>query len=98
MVKRQLLDEQAGDRFDANLIKEGDLKNHLAGDNESEVIDEIDELIDGAEDKNDDKASDKEEMTEAERIIRPRDALYEHSPRVPMPCFWTPRSTGRMKF
>ena len=79
VVKRQLLDERAGDGFDANLIKEGDLKNHLAGDNESEVIDEIDELIDGAEDKNDDKASDKEEMTEAERIIRLRDALYEHS-------------------
>ncbi|MEZ4565898.1 MAG: hypothetical protein R2860_02640 [Desulfobacterales bacterium] len=98
MVKRQLLDERAGDGFDANLIKEGDLKNHLAGDNESEVIDEIDELIDGAEDKNDDKASDKEEMTEAERIIRLGMPCTSTAPRIPMPCFWTPRSTGRMKF
>ena len=29
VVKRQILDETAGDGFDANMIKEGDLKNHL---------------------------------------------------------------------
>ncbi len=78
VVKRRMLDERAGDGFDANLIKEGDLENHLAGDDEMEAIDEmIEDAVEKPEAADKDETAD--EMTEAERLIRLRDAVYDHS-------------------
>jgi carboxyl-terminal processing protease len=85
LVKRRVLDETASDGFDANLIKEGDLKNHLtAGENgealeKVEDIEAIEEEIDNVNDKDDVKKDSEEGMTEAEKIMRLRDAVYEHS-------------------
>ncbi len=80
VVKRRVLDETASDGFDANLIKEGDLKNHLTSGQGDEGIDAIEEKIDDIKDKDDAKEdSEEEDMTEAEKIMRLRDAVYEHS-------------------
>ncbi len=81
VVKRRILDETAGDGFDANLIKEGDLKNHLTGDDEEGEIEAIEELIEDGETDAGAKAKDskEEDLTEIEKIVRLRDALYEHS-------------------
>ena len=79
VVKRRILDETAGDGFDANLIKEGDLKNHLTGDDEEEEIEAIEELIEDGETESDANADTDEDLTEIEKIVRLRDALYEHS-------------------
>jgi carboxyl-terminal processing protease len=75
VVKRQLLDEAAGDGFDANLIKEGDLKNHLTSGESDATLESIEEEIEAAGEKTDKDA----DMTEAEKIMRLRDAVYEHS-------------------
>lgn len=81
VVKRRILDETAGDGFDANLIKEGDLKNHLTGDDEEDGIEAIEELIEDEKTNAGAKAKDSKEddLTEIEKIVRLRDALYEHS-------------------
>jgi len=79
VVKRRILDETAGDGFDANLIKEGDLKNHLTGDDEEEEIEAIEELIDEGETESNANADTDEDLTGIEKIVRLRDALYEHS-------------------
>lgn len=82
VVKRRVLDETADDGFDSNLIKEGDLKNHLTTgeeDGEGEDIEAIEEKIDDVKDKDDVKKDREEDMTEVEKIMRLRDALYEHS-------------------
>lgn len=81
VVKRRALDETASDGFDANMIKEGDLKNHLTAGEEGEEIEDfeaIEKKIDDVDDK-DVKKDDEKDMTEAEKIIRLRDAVYEHS-------------------
>ncbi|MDA3897095.1 MAG: S41 family peptidase [Desulfobacteraceae bacterium] len=81
VVKRRALDETASDGFDANMIKEGDLKNHLTAGEEGEEVEDfeaIEKKIDDADDK-DVKKDDEKDMTEAEKIIRLRDAVYEHS-------------------
>lgn len=79
VVKRRILDETAGDGFDANLIKEGDLKNHLTGDDEADGIEAIEELIEDGETDADAKDGKEDDLTEIEKIVRLRDALYEHS-------------------
>jgi carboxyl-terminal processing protease len=85
VVKRRVLDETADDGFDANLIKEGDLKNHLtAGEDGEDIeqiedIDAIEEKIDDVKGKGDVKKDSDEDMTEAQKLIRLRDAVYEHS-------------------
>ncbi|MBC2714870.1 MAG: S41 family peptidase [Desulfobacteraceae bacterium] len=74
-VKRRVLDETAGDGFDANLIKEGDLKNHLtAGDPDEDL-----EAIEDVEDNDDAKDNSEDDLTDVEKIMRLRDAVYEHS-------------------
>jgi carboxyl-terminal processing protease len=85
VVKRRVLDETADDGFDANLIKEGDLKNHLTAGEDGEDIEQIEDMeaiekeIDDIEGKDDVKKDSNEEMTEAQKLIRLRDAVYEHS-------------------
>ena len=79
VVKRRILDETAGDGFDSDLIKEGDLKNHLTAGEKDEGIEAIEGKIDDVKDNDDVKGESEEDMTEAEKIIRLRDALYEHS-------------------
>jgi len=79
VVKRRILDETASDGYDANLIKEGDLKNHLTAGEEDEEIKAIEEKIDDVKDNDDAKGESEEDMTEAEKIMRLRDAVYEHS-------------------
>jgi len=79
VVKRRVLDETADDGFDSNLIKEGDLKNHLTTGEEDEEIKAIEEKIDDIKDKDDVEEDSEENMTEVEKIMRLRDAVYEHS-------------------
>ncbi|PIP42068.1 MAG: peptidase S41 [Desulfobacterales bacterium CG23_combo_of_CG06-09_8_20_14_all_51_8] len=79
VVKRQLLDETAGDGFDANLIKEGDLENHLTSEEPDAALEAIEEKIDAAGEKDKEKTDKDADMTEAEKIMRLRDAVYEHS-------------------
>jgi carboxyl-terminal processing protease len=79
VVKRQLLDETAGDGFDANMIKEGDLDNHLTSGEPDPAMEAIEEKIDAGGEKGDDKTDKAPDMTEAEKIMRLRDAVYEHS-------------------
>ncbi len=80
VVKRRVLDEAAGDGFDSDLIKEGDLKNHLTTGEQDDTLDAIEEKMDDAKDKKDTKkGTDEDNMTDAEKIMRLRDAVYEHS-------------------
>lgn len=83
VVKRTLLDESAGDGFDANRIKEGDLENHLTTGEPDADLEGIEEEIEGALGKTDEKKDAEDEMTEAEKIMRLRDAVYEHSTANP---------------
>jgi carboxyl-terminal processing protease len=78
VVKRRVLDESAGDGFDSFLIKEADLKNHLAS--EDEISDEKKEIKKDADKEKDvvEEEMDKE-ATEAEKLMRLRDAVYKHS-------------------
>ncbi|MFZ2632254.1 MAG: S41 family peptidase [Desulfosalsimonadaceae bacterium] len=81
VVKRRVLDETAADGFDSDLVKEGDLKNHLTSGQESDA-DKPAEKKPVKEKKDTKKDSDNgkdEEATELEKIMRLRDALYEHS-------------------
>lgn len=82
VVKRRVLDETAPDGFDSALIKEGDLKNHLTSGQEEEA-DEAMEKKPAKKIKDVKKDSDEDEMdkeaTELEKIMRLRDAVYEHS-------------------
>jgi carboxyl-terminal processing protease len=75
-VKRQLLNEDAKDGIDDNLLKEQDLKNHLEtgqkGDESESVNDVFPEDTDN-----------KEDGAEKEDIMRLRDAVYEHSDKAP---------------
>jgi len=82
VVKRRVLDETAPDEFDSALIKEGDLKNHLTSGQEAESGKAAEKKPakadkDAKKDK-DEEATDKE-ATELEKIMRLRDAVYEHS-------------------
>jgi len=82
VVKRRVLDEAAEDGFDSNRVKEGDLKNHLTTGEEGEGVEDfeaIEEKIDDVKDKDDVEKDSEKDMTEAEKIIRLRDAVYEHS-------------------
>ncbi len=79
VVKRRMIDETAEDGFDSNLIKEGDLKNHLTTGEKDESIEAIDKKIDDVKGKDDVKNDSEKDMTEAEKIIRLRDAVYKHS-------------------
>jgi carboxyl-terminal processing protease len=79
VVKRRVLDETADDGFDSNLIKEGDLKNHLTTGEKNEEIEAIEEKIDDSNDKDDIEEDSEADMTEVEKIMRLRDAVYEHS-------------------
>lgn len=85
VVKRRVLDETSDDGFDSNLIKEGDLKNHLTDGEDGEDLEKIEDIeaieeeIDDLEGKGDVKKNSEEDMTEAQKLIRLRDAVYEHS-------------------
>jgi carboxyl-terminal processing protease len=74
-VKRQLLNEDAKDGIDANMLKEQDLKNHLVTDQAPEEPESIDEVPPGEPDK-------KEGDSEKEDVMRLRDAVYEHSEKA----------------
>jgi carboxyl-terminal processing protease len=76
-VKRQLLDEDAKDGIDANLIKEQDLQNHLEKDQKAEESEVINQLIPEENDKKEGDDSEKED------VMRLRDAVYEHSDKAP---------------
>jgi carboxyl-terminal processing protease len=75
-VKRQLLDEDAKDGIDANLIKEQDLQNHLETEHKAVEPEVSNELIPEENDK-------KVEEGEKEDVMRLRDAVYEHSDKAP---------------
>jgi carboxyl-terminal processing protease len=75
-VKRQMLNEDAKDGIDANMIKEQDLKNHLMKDQAVEEPEIINEVPSGETDKKDDG-------NEKEDVMRLRDAVYEHSDKAP---------------
>jgi carboxyl-terminal processing protease len=75
-VKRQLLNEDAKDGIDENLIKEQDLKNHLKTDQMVEEPEIINEMPPEGTEK-------KEEDSEKEDILRLRDAVYDHSEKAP---------------
>ena len=82
VVKRRVLDETANDGFDSDLIKEGDLKNHLTSSQEGKTDQAVEKKPKAAKpDKDGKKDSDKDdkEATEIEKIMRLRDAVYEHS-------------------
>ncbi|MFW6283867.1 MAG: S41 family peptidase [Desulfosalsimonas sp.] len=79
VVKRRLLDESAGG-LDVRRIKEGDLKNHLPGAKELEQDDQESVPSEGKEGKEDAQTDDE---TDAQKLMRLRDALYEHSDRSP---------------
>jgi carboxyl-terminal processing protease len=75
-VKRQMLDEDAKDGIDANLIKEQDLQNHLETEHKAVEPEVSNELIPEENDK-------KVEEGEKEDVMRLRDAVYEHSDKAP---------------
>ena len=82
VVKRRVLDETAADGFDSDMIKEGDLKNHLMSgqEDEGDVPVEKKPKKDKKEGKDAKKDGDMDkEETELEKILRLRDAVYEHS-------------------
>jgi carboxyl-terminal processing protease len=76
VVKRQVLDETSGDGADSGMIKEEDLKNHLG----SEMVTEEPMAI---EKKDEQKTKENDDATDVEKVIRLRDALYEHSSTAP---------------
>ena len=84
VVKRRVLDETAADGFDSDLVKEGDLKNHLKSGQETDADKPVEKKPEKVKEDKDtkkdggDKGKD-EEATELEKIMRLRDALYEHS-------------------
>ncbi len=76
VVKRQVLDEAAKDGVDSDLLKEEDLENHLPPEVGAEDL-QSEEKPDESEDKKEDETSD------IEKVLRLRDALYEHSDAKP---------------
>ena len=88
VVKRRLLDETKGG-LDARRIKEQDLEDHLPGANEQKAPGETKQQEDTKtkEDAKDgqQKATDAgdEDQTDAEKLMRLRDAVYEHSDQDP---------------
>jgi len=88
IVERRLLDESSGEGFDANLIKEEDLQNHLQPEGESPEKEKEDKSTDAGQ-KDDASADDKkagtkkEKEAEARRLMRLRDAVYQHSDSDP---------------
>jgi carboxyl-terminal processing protease len=81
VVKRRLLDETSGGA-DARRIKEGDLKNHLPGDMEFNEDKDSDNKTDSDQlEKN--KGPEPDDETDVEKLMRLRDAVYEHSDREP---------------
>ena len=88
VVERRLLDESSGEGFDANLIKEEDLQNHLQPEGKSPEKEEEDKSTDAGQKDDasaDDKKADtkKEKEAEARRLMRLRDAVYKHSDSDP---------------
>ena len=88
IVERRLLDESSGEGFDANLIKEEDLQNHLQPEGKSPEKEEEDKSTDAGQKDDasaDDKKADtkKEKEAEARRLMRLRDAVYKHSDSDP---------------
>lgn len=91
VVKRRVLDETAEDGFDSDIIKEGDLKNHLTADQEgkeggakgkSDDKEKEDDLKKDTEEPGDKKTEEKKKtdrQSEIEKIMQLRDAVYEHS-------------------
>ena len=81
VVKRRVLDESAGDGFDSDLIKESDLKNHLVSEleatDEKEIKDDANKEDAGKEDAVEEEID--KDATEAEKLMRLRDAVYKHS-------------------
>jgi carboxyl-terminal processing protease len=81
VVKRRLLDETSGGA-DARRIKEEDLKNHLPGDMELKEGNDSDNKTDSDQlEKN--KGPEPDDETDVEKLMRLRDAVYEHSDREP---------------
>lgn len=79
VVKRRALDENAPDAFDENLIKEGDLKNHLTSGQETDA-DKPEKKMEPVKKSGTKKGTEEDkEETELEKIMRLRDAVYEHS-------------------
>ncbi len=80
LVKRRLLDESAGDGVDANMLKEGDLKNHLRSEKElnGEVAPgtEKDRALEKAKEKPK-KENEADDETDTKKILRLRDTLYK---------------------
>lgn len=92
VVKRRLLDEASGDGLDARRIKEEDLQNHLMPEAETPegkegVEDEADESEDteAVEDESSLDGGEKEtdEDADVRKLMRLRDAVYQHSDRDP---------------
>ncbi len=81
VVKRRVLDESAGDGFDSDLIKESDLKNHLVSEleatDEKEIKEDANKEDAGKEDAVEEEID--KDATEAEKLMRLRDAVYKHS-------------------
>ncbi len=76
VVKRRVIDEGASDGVDAGLLKEGDLKNHLLPVKDAKQPETPDETKDG-----------KDAASDAEELMRLRDALYTHSDKDPAVLF-----------
>jgi len=96
VVKRRLLDKDANEGFDAKLIKEQDLQNHLMpeqespeGEKEKEEKKKEEETEPQGSETSDDKGPTGEseegmdEDAEIRKLMRLRDAVYKHSDRDP---------------
>lgn len=95
VVKRRLLDEKSTEGFDAHLLKEEDLQNHLEPEGESPKGKEKEgagketekesgeaDIIDDESPSDGDK-EDSDEETDAGKLMRLRDAVYRHSDSDP---------------
>lgn len=80
VVKRRLLDEKTAG-LDAGRIKEEDLKNHLPGEQEKPEADALQKQ--DAREPKEKTGSAADEQTDAEKLMRLRDAVYKHSDRDP---------------
>lgn len=78
VVKRRLLDETATSGLETERLKEQDLKNHLTNEKgEPEKQQDQDAPV-IKEDKSSGKDNDADEETDMEKLLRLRDAVYEH--------------------
>lgn len=77
IVKRELLNETSGDGIDSRMIKEKDLKNHLAPENETvkkkKTVPETKKEI----------TTNKKHESDMEKLLRIREAVYTHSTKAP---------------